>query len=129
MHVVWINPAKPPPTWLRYPTPLSELTELSKTSLKAVRYWRTIYERTPPWVTRDMIVPIYRKAHELRLEGKDYHVDHVVPLHLPDRCALHVPWNLELLTAEENLAKSNRRWPGMPFEQFDLFPEFTLCSS
>ena len=61
---------------------------------------------TPLWLTAGQIgemVRIYKAASELSKQ-----VDHIVPLQGETVCGLHVPWNLQLLTATENRQKSNK---------------------
>ncbi len=55
---------------------------------------------------KNTIIDIYKEARRLEEEtGIKYHVDHVKPL---AKGGLHHPDNLQLLTAEENLAKSDK---------------------
>jgi 5-methylcytosine-specific restriction endonuclease McrA len=67
---------------------------------------------TPSWLTAEQRMDIrlkYRVAIELsRRTGVRHAVDHIVPLQGESVCGLHVPWNLEVVTQEENLKKSNK---------------------
>jgi 5-methylcytosine-specific restriction endonuclease McrA len=67
---------------------------------------------TPPWITKEqklLMRKIYLEAQRLtKLFGQRYVVDHIVPLINEDVCGLHVPWNLQVMTQEENLKKSNK---------------------
>jgi 5-methylcytosine-specific restriction endonuclease McrA len=72
---------------------------------------RRFREATPKWLSPEQKLEIklqYRLAIELSRRTKiRYVVDHVVPLQGETVCGLHVPWNLEVITQEQNLKKSN----------------------
>lgn len=59
---------------------------------------------SPSWVDHKTIQEIYKNC------PPDHHVDHIIPLINENVCGLHVPWNLQYLTAEQNLVKSNSYW-------------------
>lgn len=67
---------------------------------------------TPSWLTAthyDAIRVLYTKSAAVsELTGIPFHVDHIVPLQGELVCGLHVPWNLQVLPAYENLSKSNK---------------------
>jgi len=69
-------------------------------------------EATPPWLTRKQkseIRQLYQIAITMtQTTGEQYVVDHIVPLRSHEVCGLHVPWNLRVVTQEENLRKSNK---------------------
>ncbi len=73
---------------------------------------RRFRQATPKWLTPEDKLEIrlkYRLAIEMtRQTGVRYAVDHIVPLLGETVSGLHVPWNLEVITQEENLKKSNR---------------------
>ena len=73
---------------------------------------------TPKWLSkahkkeiRRLYMECSRKTQET---GIQYHVDHIHPLVIKDEngnhigSGLHVPWNLQILTAEDNLRKKCR---------------------
>jgi hypothetical protein len=67
---------------------------------------KDVKTRTPPWVDRKALLAFYGNC------PKGKHVDHIIPLKgvIDGRSVsgLHVPWNLQYLTPEDNLKKRNR---------------------
>jgi len=68
-------------------------------------------QATPDWLTEEQqqqIRAIYAHARDCEaVTGEKYHVDHIVPLKGENISGLHVPWNLQVLPADLNIAKSN----------------------
>lgn len=67
--------------------------------------------RTPHWLTKEdyaTMKALYIQCARITKEtGIQHHVDHIVPLHGENVSGLHVPSNLQILTAEANLSKGN----------------------
>jgi len=68
--------------------------------------------RTPTWLSdldKWLIDEIYHlSALRTELTGVEWHVDHIIPLQGEIVSGLHVPSNLQVITAKENLIKGNR---------------------
>ena len=67
---------------------------------------------TPKWLSESQLLHIkckYQLAAMLNIHGVEpWHVDHIVPIRGKDVCGLHVPWNLRVIPAKENMTKGNR---------------------
>lgn len=85
----------------------------AKVRAKARFYQAMRGKATPPWLTpihRAQIQETYDVALALSVQtGIDHHVDHLYPLKGRACCGLHVPWNLQVLPAADNLSKNNRQ--------------------
>lgn len=82
-----------------------------RTSLERKRQLSKI-QRTPKWLSSFDLVYIeclYQvAAMRTKESGESWHVDHVIPLQGKNVSGLHVPSNLKVIPAKENLQKSNK---------------------
>lgn len=69
---------------------------------KSARRRAKLIMATPKWANLEKIKEIYLNC------PKDYQVDHIIPLRGKNVCGLHTEENLQYLTKEENLKKSNK---------------------
>lgn len=70
---------------------------------KSNRYRARKLKAMPNWINPEELRSFYTEASKQKL-----HVDHIVPLKGENVCGLHVPWNLQAISAKENLEKKNK---------------------
>lgn len=100
---------------------IEEMAEYKKNWKKRNRYRANFCESkreatklnaTPKWLTDEDFLRIkcfYLLASFLTKKfGIMIHVDHIIPLQGKSVRGLHVPWNLQLLLATDNIKKGNR---------------------
>jgi 5-methylcytosine-specific restriction endonuclease McrA len=84
---------------------------------------RAMKQATPPWAKKKAIRGLYQDARGLsKSTGIPHTVDHIIPLHHPRVCGLHVETNLRIMTEADNRAKGNNWNP----EQTEMFDELRL---
>ena len=71
---------------------------------------------TPSWLSaihKAQIQEFYDLAIAKSVQtGIEYHVDHIHPLNGNGFNGLHVPWNMQILSAKENISKGNKLLEG-----------------
>lgn len=112
----------PVPTRKTSPIWLAKQDADSISYRRTIRYYKQMWRAWPDWCAEHPgFAAINREAKRRKDRGEDVHCDHIVPICSDIVCGLHVPWNLQVITAAENLRKSNNWWPDHPFETIGLF--------
>lgn len=85
------------------------LRNLDKDAAKSAKRHASQRNATPKWLSendRIDILSFYTLSAKRTAEtGIRHQVDHIVPLQGKTVCGLHVPWNMQVLPAKDNLAK------------------------
>lgn len=88
-------------SWCVYCSKIERQYNAEYYKYKAAEYRSRKLLACPEWVDKKELKNIYSQC------PKGYHVDHIIPLKHELVCGLHVPWNLQYLTATENIKKKN----------------------
>jgi len=80
---------------------------LDKDCAKVARRNADKIQATPAWADKDKIDKIYKESARMTATGTPHHVDHFYPLKGKLVSGLHCEDNLRVITAEENVKKSN----------------------
>ena len=87
-------------------------TNRDKCNALSAKHRAAKINRTPSWLTQAdiwMMQEAYVLAKEReKCTGIKWHVDHIIPLRGNLVSGLHVPTNLQVITATDNLSKNNR---------------------
>ena len=103
--------------WANRERRIEAVKEYSRNNRAKVLAQRTkrkarVRQATPSWADLEAIKKIYIKRQNVSdRTGIEHHVDHIVPLLGKNVCGLHVPWNLQVIPAADNIRKSNK-WEG-----------------
>ena len=69
-------------------------------------------KRMPKWLSKGDLIEISWAYEIAKSRSKEtsikYDVDHIVPLHGRNVSGLHVPWNLQILTHQDNMVKGRK---------------------
>jgi hypothetical protein len=93
---------------------IREYQKLNKSKVNAANSKRraSLKSRVPSWLTKEQFKEVemfYKMANILTKEtGIKHHVDHIIPLQGCLVSGLHIPSNLQVITAKDNLSKSNK---------------------
>lgn len=83
-----------------------------KNSYKVAKYVANKKKAFPSWLSQDdvsKIKSIYKMCRSIsKKTGTLHQVDHIVPINGEICSGLHVPWNLRIITKDENLRKGNK---------------------
>lgn len=117
--------SKQSPMWLSKQDPNDP--DLNPNYRRSILYYRQLYIAWPEWCTTHPDFKRIALEWATRMAaGEEVHIDHIVPIISNIVCGLHVPWNLQVIPAKDNLKKSNKWWPDHPFENMDLFEGISL---
>ena len=86
----------------RYASERARLNASSAARRRAAPSWLTAIQKAQIQEMYDVAIARTQQT------GIKHHVDHIMPILGELSSGLHVPWNLQILTASENCAKKNR---------------------